>query len=106
MLSHYIDGEWIAGAGPEFSVVDPAIGREIWRGHAASPDDIDWACRAARAAFEAWAMCPLDERIAICMRFRDQLKANGEELALLAHLRPRPRAMSPRSTSGVPPRSE
>lgn len=28
-------------------------------------------------------MCPLDERIAICMRFRDQLKANGEELALL-----------------------
>jgi acyl-CoA reductase-like NAD-dependent aldehyde dehydrogenase len=37
--------------------------------------------QAARAAFDAWAMTPLEERIAICMRFRDLLKENAEELA-------------------------
>jgi succinylglutamic semialdehyde dehydrogenase len=81
--THYIGGAWGAGEGPDFSVIDPATGSEIWRGHAASPGDVDRACRAARAAFEPWAMLALEERIAVCARFRDLLKKNAEELATL-----------------------
>jgi succinylglutamic semialdehyde dehydrogenase len=83
MHSHYINGEWIAGDGVRLSVIDPATGNELKTFHAATPNEVDSACRAARAAFEPWAMQSLDERIAICARFRDLLKANSEELALL-----------------------
>jgi succinylglutamic semialdehyde dehydrogenase len=83
MFSHYIDGRWIAGAGPALAVHDPSSGREIWRGAAALPDEVDAACRAARAAFDAWAGTPLDDRIAVCARFRDLLRENTEALALL-----------------------
>ena len=37
-------------------------------------------------AFEAWAQTPLEERIAVCQRFRDLLKEHAEELALLERL--------------------
>jgi succinylglutamic semialdehyde dehydrogenase len=83
MHSHYIDGRWIAGDGPQLAVHDPSSGHEIWRGAAALPTEVDAACRAARAAFDAWAMTSPDERIAVCARFRDLLKENTEALALL-----------------------
>src|SRR5690349_1879071 len=83
MHSHYINGEWIAGEGQQLTVTDPATGSDIWTGRSAIPSEIDRACRAARAAFDAWAMRSLDERIAVCARFRDLLKASSEELALL-----------------------
>jgi succinylglutamic semialdehyde dehydrogenase len=37
--------------------------------------------QAASDSFEAWATTPLEERIAVCVRFRDLLKENAEELA-------------------------
>jgi len=46
-------------------------------------DDVDRAVKAARAAFEGWALTPLDARIAICRRFRDLLKEHNEELAAI-----------------------
>lgn len=79
--THFINGRWAAGGGPEFTVHDPSTGRAIWVGHAAGIADVDSACRAARAAFGAWAATELDERIAVCTRFRDLLKVHGEELA-------------------------
>jgi succinylglutamic semialdehyde dehydrogenase len=83
MHSHYINGEWIAGDGVRLQVIDPATGSEIKTFHAATRGEVADACRAARAAFEPWAMQTLDERVAVCARFRDLLKANSEELALL-----------------------
>ncbi len=81
MHSHYIDGNWIAGDGAPMSACDPSTGQEIWKGYAAGAADVDAACNAARAAFGAWAGKPVDERIAVCMRFRDLLKTHAEELA-------------------------
>ena len=83
MHSHYLNGQWITGAGPQLVVVNPASGRQIWAGTAATGADIDAACRAARASFGAWAKTALADRIAICTRFRDLLKEHSEELALL-----------------------
>ncbi len=81
MHSHYINGRWIVGEGPALRAINPADGSEIWAGHAASAADIDAACKAARANFSAWAGTALDDRIAVCARFRDLVKAHGEDLA-------------------------
>lgn len=83
MHSHYINGSWVAGDGAQLTVCDPSNGRQIWSGKTATQQEVDAACSAARAAFGAWAQTPLDQRVAICNRFRDLLKENGEELATL-----------------------
>jgi succinylglutamic semialdehyde dehydrogenase len=82
-LSNYIDGEWAAGSGAPFSTIDPSIGRETWTGNASSPEDVTRAVQAARSHFEDWALTPLEQRIAICQRFRDLLKEHNEELAAI-----------------------
>ena len=81
MHSHYLNGRWVAGEGPLLTTVDPASGEQTWSGHAATATEVDLACRAARGAFDAWARTALDERVAVCNRFRDLLKEHGEELA-------------------------
>jgi succinylglutamic semialdehyde dehydrogenase len=80
-LSNYIGGEWLAGSGPELATIDPSTGQQTWTSNASTPDDVARATKAARAAFEPWALTPLDERIAVCTRFRDLLKEHAEELA-------------------------
>ncbi|PRC94810.1 succinylglutamate-semialdehyde dehydrogenase [Solimicrobium silvestre] len=81
--SNYINGAWLAGSGESFSVINPADGQTVWQGNAADENDVQQACSAARASFSAWAQTSLDERIAICAKFRDLLKQHTEELALL-----------------------
>ncbi|HZX28787.1 MAG TPA: aldehyde dehydrogenase family protein, partial [Telluria sp.] len=80
-LSNYINGEWLAGSGRELATVDPSTGRQTWTSNESTKDDVHRAVQAARAAFEAWALTPLDQRIAITQKFRDLLKAHNEDLA-------------------------
>jgi succinylglutamic semialdehyde dehydrogenase len=80
-VSNYINGDWLAGGGAELATVDPSTGRQTWTSNESTPDDVQRAGQAARASFEGWAMTPLAERIAVCTRFRDLLKANAEQLA-------------------------
>ncbi len=81
-LSNYINGEWIAGSGAELVTIDPSSGRQTWSSNESTSDDVARAVQAAHDAFEAWALEPLEERIAVCTRFRDLLKENAEALAL------------------------
>ncbi|MEM8772715.1 MAG: succinylglutamate-semialdehyde dehydrogenase [Pseudomonadota bacterium] len=78
-----INGAWRDGAGAAFSSFDPSTGEEIWSGAAATKADVDDAVRAARDAFEPWALTPLQERIAIMERYRDLIKRDAEDLARL-----------------------
>ena len=80
-LSNYINGEWLAGSGAELATIDPSTGRQTWTSKESTSDDVQHAAQAARNTFDAWALTPLAERIAICTRFRDLLKANAEDLA-------------------------
>jgi len=80
-LSNYINGEWLAGSGAELATIDPSTGRQTWTSNASSLEDIARAAQAAHDSFEAWALTPLAERIAIATRFRDLLKDNTESLA-------------------------
>jgi len=83
VLSNFINGEWLPGGGAELVTIDPSNGKKTWASHESTPQDVGRACAAARDAFEAWALTPLEERIAVCTRFRDLLKQDAEELALL-----------------------
>ena len=80
-LANYIAGEWLAGSGEELRTIDPSTGRQTWRSNASDAGDVARAASAARDAFEAWALAPLEERVAVCTRFRDLLKENAEDLA-------------------------
>ncbi|OEZ98878.1 succinylglutamate-semialdehyde dehydrogenase [Duganella phyllosphaerae] len=83
VLSNFVGGRWSVGAGAELVTVDPSNGQQTWASRESTPQDVDAACSAAQAAFEAWALTPLEERIAVCLRFRDLLKQDAEELAAL-----------------------
>ena len=78
-----IGGAWREGAGAAFSSVDPATGEEIWTGAGASGEDVREAVRAAREAFEPWALTPLSERIAVVERYRDLIRRDADDLARL-----------------------
>ncbi|MGB9991678.1 succinylglutamate-semialdehyde dehydrogenase [Pseudoduganella rhizocola] len=82
-LSNFINGQWKAGSGAELVTINPANGKQTWASREATAADVAEAAAAARAAFEAWAWRPLEERIAIVTKFRDLLKENAEALALL-----------------------
>lgn len=82
-VSNYIGGEWLAGSGPLLATIDPSTGRQTWTSNESTAEDVDRAVKAARAAFEDWALAPLEQRIAICQRFRDLLKEHNEELAVI-----------------------
>ncbi|WP_374362236.1 succinylglutamate-semialdehyde dehydrogenase [Pseudoduganella danionis] len=83
MLSNFINGVWSAGSGAELVTIDPSDGKQTWASRESTAQDVEQACAAARAAFESWALTPLEERIAVCTRFRDLLKQEAEALALL-----------------------
>lgn len=78
-----INGEWREGAGAGFTSFDPATGETVWAGAAATKAEVQEAVRAARGAFEKWALTPLAERIAVMERYRDLIKRDAEELARL-----------------------
>lgn len=78
----YIDGSWrpAPGAG-SIDVLNPADESVIGRVPAGTPDDIDAAVRAARAALPGWAATAPAERAARLGALRDGLAARREEIA-------------------------
>lgn len=81
----WIGGRWWAGESehPPLENRDPWSGQLIWSGRAASRSQVDQAIEAADAARPAWANRPLVERIAIAVRYAEQLEAGLDELATL-----------------------
>jgi len=75
----WIGGAWRKGRGGEFHSLDPAYDREVWRGAAASAEDVADAVAAAHKAFALWARRPLEERIAIARAYAERLKAREAE---------------------------
>ncbi len=82
MSDLYINGQWHAGQAEAMISLDPARNLPVWNGHAASPDQVDAAVAAARAAAPAWARTTRQQRLDILERFVALLKQNHEALAL------------------------
>lgn len=79
----FIDGQWLAGAGEEMVSIDPAKNEEIWRGQAATAEQVDVAMKAARKAFPAWSRTSFADRLLIVQKFSKLLEENKEALALV-----------------------
>ena len=89
-----INGESVAGSNVS-DVYNPATRSVIAQVPIASPDDLDRAVDAARAAFASWSSTPLAERQAIVAAIGDRLEEHAEEfMALLTAEQGKPRAMA------------
>ncbi|TCL06044.1 succinylglutamate-semialdehyde dehydrogenase [Sodalis ligni] len=82
-MSHFINGNWLCGHGMIFTKECPVSGKHLWIGQEADGSDVQSACRAARAAFPAWARLPLTERIRFLERFAALLAQHNDELATI-----------------------
>lgn len=82
----YINGELRpAAGGREFDVISPWTGERIAKAADASPDDVNAAIAAARAAFDTtdWP-ANKEKRVALVAKFQELLKANRQRLSDIA----------------------
>ncbi|MGC2519723.1 MAG: aldehyde dehydrogenase family protein [Burkholderiales bacterium] len=77
----YINGRWAAPAGRKTIDVRSASTEEvIGRVPEGTPEDVDAAADAARAAFDGWAATPAPERAGFLAKIHAGLKARAEEI--------------------------
>ena len=78
---NYIGGEWVDSAsGETFESVNPASGDTIGTFPRSTPEDVDRAVAAAKAAYEDWRLVPAPKRGEILYRFANLLMEEKEEL--------------------------
>jgi aldehyde dehydrogenase (NAD+) len=77
----YIDGRWTAPSGSRtIAVVSPSTEEAIGRVPEGSPQDVDAAAAAARAAFDGWAATPPAARAGFLAKIHEGLKARADEI--------------------------
>ena len=76
-----IAGELVEGAGEAHSIVDPALGEEVARVAAASPEQVDAAVAASEEAFAHWSRTTPAERAARLLTIADAMESAADELA-------------------------
>jgi aldehyde dehydrogenase (NAD+) len=78
----YIDGAWVPSTGTgTIDVTNSATEEVIGRVPEGTPEDVDRAVAAARAAFPAWAATAREERAKYLQRINEGLQARMEEIA-------------------------
>jgi aldehyde dehydrogenase (NAD+) len=78
----FIGGEWVDPAGSEtIDVVNSSTEEVMGRIPQGTPEDVDRAVEAARAAFESWSQTPLVERANLIRAIAAGLAARSEEIA-------------------------
>src|SRR5882672_3099919 len=100
----YIGGEWVEPSGDgTIEVVNPATEEVIGRIPEGTPEDVDRAVAAARAAFETWSQTPIEVRADTCAGIAAKLAERGDELAtLIATELGMPIALSKMVQAGLP----
>ncbi|HEY3796726.1 MAG TPA: NAD-dependent succinate-semialdehyde dehydrogenase [Caulobacteraceae bacterium] len=79
----FIDGDWVAGAGPRFAVANPATGETIAEVADLTPADTRAAIEAASAALPVWSAKTAKERASVMRRWFELIMAAQEDLARL-----------------------
>ena len=78
----FIGGEWVDPAGSEtIDVINSSTEEVMGRIPQGTPEDVDRAVEAARAAFESWSQTPLVERANLVRAIAAGLAARSEEIA-------------------------
>jgi len=81
VLNNFVDGEPVGSEAETEPVLNPATGEELARAANSSPQDVDRAVKAARAAFEAWSEATPARRAQALLAMADIVEEHGEELA-------------------------
>lgn len=81
-LTHFIDGQWLAGLGHPIHSVDPAKKQILWQAHSANADQVDQAVKAARQAFSMWSEHSFEQRLSTIKKFAELLNENKTILAM------------------------
>lgn len=76
----HVAGEWRSGSGKTLVNKNPYSGETIFEMKAATPDDVDEACKAAKKAQAEWAALPPSARSAKMSALADTLEARREEV--------------------------
>ena len=84
--SHFVDGKFVDGDGPEFDSVHPADGSVIARLRAADSSIVEQAMDAAIAAFEIWSHTSPVERGRVLHRAAEAIRERNHELSVLESL--------------------
>jgi betaine-aldehyde dehydrogenase len=84
--SHFVDGKFVDGDGPEFESIHPADRSVIARLHAADAAVIEQAMDAARNGFQAWSRTPPVERGRVLHRAAEAIRERNHELSVLETL--------------------
>ncbi|MEK7437182.1 MAG: aldehyde dehydrogenase family protein [Pseudomonadota bacterium] len=80
----YINGLWTTPKSGRFiDVINASTEEVMGRVPEGTPEDVDAAVAAARAAFEGWAATPAAERAAYLQKIHEGLKARMEEIGKL-----------------------
>src|SRR5437588_11240394 len=80
----FIGGEWTSPAGAgTIDVIDPTTEDVIGSVPEGTPEDVDRAVAAARAAFEVWSQVPVQERAEACAAIGAALYKRQEGIAAL-----------------------
>ncbi len=80
----YINGLWAAPKGNKtIAVINASTEEVMGRIPEGTPDDVNAAVAAARAAFDAWAATPAAQRAAFLQKIHEGLKARMEEIGKL-----------------------
>ena len=80
----YLNGQWAAPRGDKFiDVINASTEEVMGRVPEGTPDDVNAAVAAARAAFDGWAATPAPERAALLQKIHEGLKARMEEIGRL-----------------------
>jgi acyl-CoA reductase-like NAD-dependent aldehyde dehydrogenase len=80
----YIGGEWTEPAGSStIDVLDSTTEQVIGTVPEGTPEDVDRAVAAARAAFDLWSAVPLEQRLDACLAISAALAERADELAVL-----------------------
>src|SRR5256714_11018550 len=100
----YIGGEWVDPTSDQtIDVISPATEEVIGRIPEGTPEDVDRAVAAARAAFEVWSQTPIEVRADACAGIAAKLAERGDELAsLIATELGMPLALSKMIQAGLP----
>src|SRR5712691_10321011 len=81
-ISHWIGGRLVAGeSGRSGPVYNPATGRQTGAVDFATPEEVDRAVQAAKAAFPAWRALSLSRRTELMFRIRQLVHEHREDIA-------------------------
>ena len=82
-INALIGGKWVPGSGGTFEVKSPHSRAVIANVSRSTPEDVDRAVAAARAAQPAWAALPVIERAKILRRIHQLFLERAEPIALM-----------------------